>query len=217
MNIQTHNCYNPNFQAIPVAKTINRIGKLETRIDLWELSTKDKAFLKQLEAKVNMHKLMPNIDEASCKRWHEMLEIASEDTISSRTRSYLAVSDNKPCGIISILSGKRKFKVATVCTWPIETGRKVKMAGQTLFYQMFKAFNKSKANEVTLQAIQDGPFDVVSKYQQLGFSIKCKSRLVDMAADKRSAKNVMSKLSEVIEYEPLEGLKGQNLLEVLNI
>ena len=47
--------------------------------------------------------------------------------------------------IISLISGKKKFKVATVCTWPIETGRKVKMAGQTLFYQMFKAFNKSKA------------------------------------------------------------------------
>ena len=217
MEITSCKNYTPNFQARPIAKTINRIGKLETKIDLWEISNRDEFALKQIISKTNMQKLMPNVPELESKRWKEMLEIAVDDTIYRGAKGYLAVTDNKPCGIMSFAPGVNDIYTSCVCTWPVEVGKKVKFAGKTLFYQLFKTLEESKAKSAFLHAIQNGPFATVSRYKDLGFNIVDQDRLVKMKINKARAKVTRKKLENYIEHTPIKDGVNVDLTKILDL
>lgn len=215
--MEVRNCsgYNPNFQARQLARTVNHVGKLDTKIDLWQVSGRDEFVLKRILRTTDMAKLMPEVPLKESKRWKEMLEIAVDDTVSKGTKSFLAVSEGKPCGIMSVVEGKNHFYTSCVCTWPIECGKKVKLAGKTLFYQLFKSFEDTKAKTISLKAIQDGPFETVPKYKSLGFNVSNYDRLVEMETNKSRVKQTCAKLDEMIDYVPVKDGKDENLFDVL--
>ena len=217
MQITSGKNYNPNFQARQIARTMNCIGKLETKIDLWEVTSRDKTFLKGLLENIDFKNLMPNISSEGVKRWKEMLEISVNDTVAQRVISYLAISENKPCGIISFVPGKKQFYASSICTWPIECGKKVKFAGKTLFYQLFKTFSESKAKEITLKAIKDGPFETVPKYKNIGFQVLDDKHLVEMSINKYKVKEVYGDLNKIITYTPLEKQSERDLEYLLHL
>ena len=49
-----------SFSGINIAKSTNCIKNIETNIDLFEITKKDKTFLNKLRASVKMNELMPN-------------------------------------------------------------------------------------------------------------------------------------------------------------
>lgn len=218
MEITSRRNFTPNFQARLVAKTANRIGKLETKIDIWEVTPRDSVILEKIVEKTDMKKLMPDIPYFESTRWQQMLEIAVDDTLFRNAKTYLAVTNgNKPCGIMSIMEDKQKIKTSCVSTWPVEVGKRVKFAGKTLFKHLFHVFEDSKAKKIYLNAISDGPRPTVPLYQSLGFRIADKDRLDLLEINKQQAQLSCKKLTEFIDYTPVKSGENIDLSRVLDL
>ena len=115
---------------------------------------------------------------------------------------------NRICGIITFSIGKNS-KLDCICTWPVEIGKKVKLAGKTLFYQLFKDFDNAGGKKLELEAITNGPVDTVQKYEELGFK-----KTSNVFATKRgmeinsyNVKNSIKNLNNIIDYQSIEEQK----------
>lgn len=221
MKVQKINSTNtPSFQGIYLGKSKNYINNIETGIDLFEITNKDKAFLEKLRNTVKMEKLFPSdqIPEYKYDRWQEMLSGAVDTAYNRNRKCIIAAKDNKPCGIMTFEQGEKRFHLDCVCTWPVEVGHKVPLAGQTLFKQMFGYFLESKANLLDLTAILNGPFDTVCKYMRLGFKqTGGENNLVAMRITRSRAEDTMKKLNDVIFTTKSKNSTEVDLSKELNL
>lgn len=209
----------PSFKAVHISAVRNFTENIEKTINLYELNGKyDKSFLKLLPQKIKMEKFMRDLTAPAYSRWQEMLQYAVDNALKIDHQSYLAVTDNKPCGILVFLPGKNKFHLDCICTWPVEYGKKVKLAGSTLFAQLFKKFSGSKAQKLNLEAITNGPYDTVSKYKKLGF-IECggEGSKIFMETNTQRAGKKLKELEEIIHFENINDNTNQKLTEMLEI
>ena len=212
--------HSPKFTGIHIANSVNCIKNIETSIDLYEITNKDRAFLKKLRESIKVRDLMPDvkIPKEGFDRWQEMLNLAIDKAENTGHKSFIAAKDNKPCGIITFKPDKRTFYLDCICTWPVEVGKKVTLAGQTLFKQMFSEFLKQKSNFIELTAILNGPFPVVHKYMRLGFKqVGGENFLVAMRTNQEQCKNTMKYLDDIIITSPADSSKDINLLEKLEL
>lgn len=220
MQIQRQNTFSPNFRAIHIANSKNVIKNVETNIKIYELNAKDdKPFLIRLPGKINMQNLMPDMTQYAYERWHEMLRFAVDSSLENDRKTLLATVDNKPCGLAVFLPGKNKFHLDCICTWPVEFGRKVTLAGTTLFKHMFEIFQNSKAEKIKLEAITNGPFDTVSKYKKLGFiELGWKDdHEILMETNKPRVQNTLKRLNNLIFTEEIPNSPKENLCETFDI
>ena len=98
-----------------------------------------------------------------------------------------------------------KYEITRVCTWPVKKCEKVPLAGKTLFKTAFEDFLKSNARTIEIDAIKNGPYDTVSKYEQLGFiQTDVLPTKVKMELSSQKAEESFKKLSERIDYELAE-------------
>lgn len=60
----------PDFKGIHIANSTNWVKNIETSIDLYQITNKDRDFLKKLQDSVDMKRLMPdkNISKAEYDR-----------------------------------------------------------------------------------------------------------------------------------------------------
>lgn len=197
MNINNQN-YNPQFGALHIANSGElKILKLTDRADL--------NFIKELPERVDIQRLMPNLTKDEYARWNEMLEYAVDNAQKKENTTYLQILDGKPCGIITF-TPDNTTKLDCICTWPIRFGEKVKLAGKTLFYQMFKDFQQLKGKKIKLDAITNGPYDVVTKYETLGFkrTSNIHPTKVEMEINAAKIKETMKTLDNLIDYENIK-------------
>ncbi len=191
------NCTNNNlnFKALHIANCGNlKLYKITDKSDL--------NYIKELPQKIKTENLMPNLSKDEYSRWNEMLQYAVDNALTPGNTTYLETYNNKPCGIITFFEDKIT-ELDCICTWPIEFGKKVKFAGQTLFYQLFSDFQKIKCGKkIKLEAITNGPYDTVSKYEKLGFQqTDTLPTKVKMETTAPKVKNTLKNLSNTIEYE----------------
>lgn len=195
MHIQNGN--NINFQANLVAKTANlNIYKLNCQNDI--------NALKELYKKTDFKKLMPEISEKESARWREMFEYAIDNAQNSGNVTYVESFKNKICGIITYFPDSTTV-IDCICTIPIEVGQKVKLAGKTLFYQVFKDFIDFNGKKIKLSAIVNGPYNTINKYKDLGFkeTTDITYTYTDMIANKYMVKEVFDGLKNLIKYKQL--------------
>lgn len=200
--------YNPNFKALHIANCGN--------LKLYKLTdSNDKKFLKMLPENIRMKDLMPNLTKDEYSRWDEMLEYAVYNALDKNNITYIETLNNKPCGIITFFPD-RITELDCICTWPIEIGKKVQLAGKTLFYQMFKDFEKIKGGKkIKLEAITNGPYDTVHKYENLGFiQTATRKTKVEMETTTPKIKETLKKLERTLQYEPAEKEKVNLILEL---
>ena len=194
------NCTNNNlnFKALHIANCGNlKLYKLTDKSDL--------NYIKELPQKIKTENLMPNLSKDEYTRWDEMLQYAVDNAMYPENTTYLEAINNKPCGIITFFEDKIT-ELDCICTWPIEFGKKVKLAGQTLFYQLFSDFEKIKGGKkIKLEAITNGPYDTVSKYKHLGFQqTDVLPTKVKMETTAPKVKTTLQNLSNTIQYEQVE-------------
>lgn len=190
-----------NFRANIIAQSGN--------LKICELTgPKDILFLKEFAKRTDFQKLMPGLSYREANRWHEMLEYAIGYANNPLNKTYLTISDNKLCGIITAFQDKTTF-VDCICTIPIKVGQKVKLAGKTLFYQIFKDFIEYNGSRMELSAIVNGPYDTISKYNELGFkkTSDVSFTTVKMSANKYAIKDAMERLKKIIKYKSLPNIK----------
>jgi len=199
MQIQSFNQNNPNFTALHIANA----GELK----LYKItSLADKKYLKTLPNKIKTSELMPGLSKQATDRWNEMLEYAVNNAQDTPNITYLETFNNKPCGILTFSPCGKTFKLNCICTWPVEFGQKIKLAGKTLFYQLFKDFQNEKGRKIELEAITNGPFDTVKKYEELGFkqtSSVYPTKII-METNAPKAKNTLKQLDNIIDYKPVD-------------
>lgn len=196
MEIKTQR-YNPQFKALHIANC----GDLK----LYKITDKaDFKFLKNLPDNIHTKDLMPNLTKDEYSRWDEMLQYAVDNSQKSGNITYIETYNNKPCGIITFSPDKNIFKLDCICTWPVEIGKKVKLAGQTLFYQLFKDFQQLNGKKLKLEAITNGPYDTISKYKKLSFiPTKTHPTKVEMETTAPKLKPIINSLTELLDYEEI--------------
>ena len=211
---------NPNFTGIKLETSKNFVKNIETKIDLYEITKKDDNFLEKLRNKIKMKELMPdsNITEDEFERWQEIFNLAIRRANTSNRTSILAVKDDKPCGILTYQSNGKTFNIESVCTWPVNKGEKVTLAGKSLFKTLFSKFLSNDSEIIKLNAILNGPFSAVSKYMQLGFKqTGGEDYLVAMRTNKEGVKQALEKLNKIIFTEKNKSSKEVDLLKKCNL
>lgn len=221
MQVQNNFNTTPNFNGIHVARSTNVVDGVKTTIDLYKTTFKDESFMLRLRDKIYPQSLMPDkrLSQLQFDRWRFMVEYAITKGFSRGEECYLAAVNKKPCGVISYKNKSNRFYLDGICTWPVEVGKKVKMAGQTLIKHMFEDFKESEANLIDLTAITDGPYSAVSKYMRLGFKqTGGEDGVVTMRTNRETVDKTLEKLNQSIETTKFdEHGADENLLDVLSV
>ena len=189
---------NQTFRAKHLAVTKNKFKNVTTKIDLYELTSKDKKFLEKLKDSVDFDKSLRDMPEFDRKRWQKVFNYAVESAQNSDSRAYLAVSNSRPCGILSFFDDIKSFYLDAICDIPQPNGKRVNYTGSTLFYQMFKLAEELKIKLIKLSAVIDGPIDVYVK----------------MSCNKYEIKEQLKKLSSNIQYKTLNS-ENKNLEDLI--
>ena len=186
--------YSPNFRALHIANC--------DKIKLYKVANNsDVKALKSLPDMVDMQKLLPGLSKTQYERWHEMLEYAIDMMQNPGNTTYIETLNNKICGIVTFFPNKTTV-IDCICTWPAQIGQKVKMGGKSLFYQVFRDFERSNGTRIKLDAITDGPFNTIKKYEPLGFkrTSTVHPTKIEMEANKYKVKEIMPELEELVHY-----------------
>lgn len=202
MQINFNNKYNQNFKAIKIASTAKRINGVNNPITIYQLTKDDISVLKKWANNISYKKLFPNLNQLLQERWQQIFDYCIREIEEDSDGSYLAVSNNKPCGILTYQYDGNGIYIDGICSVPIKENKKVPNVGKTLFCQMFNLAHKEKCKKLTLSAVQDGPFDVVKKYEELGFKKDITSYpYAKMACNKYEIKKQYQNLVYEINYK----------------
>jgi len=191
-----------SFKAKYIAATKNTYKKAATKIDLYELTPKDRPFLEHLQNDIDFGGL--NMCEFEQKRWAKVLNYGIENAKCKDYKSYLAMHSNKPCGLLTAQENGSSLYLDCICDIP-QKGKRVNYTGSTLFLQLFKLAEELKSKTVDLFAVIDGPIDVVSKYKSKGFKVNgTDGNYFKMSCNKYNIKEQINELSGEIEYKPIK-------------
>lgn len=208
MQINNQYNYNLNFTGYKVANIKRCVGNNITSIDIYKLCSEDKSFIEKLLKKIDYKKLCPQLKEIEQKRWQKIFNYCIEQFKEIESKTYLAVSDSKPCGILTF-SGNKDLHLDGICSIPYQEGKKVPFVGKSLFLQLFKTANESQTKSIKLEAVTDGPYDVIKKYKDLGFKQNGCSTIgyVEMSSNKYNIAKQETTLSREFEYTRISPLK----------
>ena len=214
--MQVSNSQNLSFQARKIALTKNVFNGKITHIDLYELSSYDVDFLTKLKEKTNISTLMPNLTEADANSWQDVFNYTINAALDNSIKKYLAVTGNKPCGIMAVQKIGRRMNLLGVSSIPLDVNKKVNFAGSTLFCQLFQMAKTSKSKSLMLEAMKNSAFDLVSKYREKGFFIGEEGeRYISMHCPKRNVRAQLKKLQEATNYLPVKYAKEVSLDSII--
>lgn len=200
------NTYQPNFKAIRIAHTQNFVKGMTTNIDILRITRDDEVFLENLK-QISIKKLCPKLREDLQERWQKVLDYCVKISKLTCNKSYVAITDNRPCCIMSTCKyqDSNKLFLDGICAIPNADGKKTNLGGQTLLYQLFLDAISDKTKGVELEAIHNGPVDVVKKYQELGFTTNNSSEdYTNMTCNKFKVEEQLKKFASQIDYTPVE-------------
>ncbi len=216
--MQIDNINNTNFTGIHILNTKcflqdDKIAYLR----MYELKRKDTSFLQHMYNSIKLEKFVPDIPKQKMEVWYLILKGAIEFSSDKKYKSYLVTKDSKPCGIMTFKPNSNKYEISWACTWPIEKGKKVPLAGTTLFKTVFEDFLKSKATVINVDAIKKvGPYETINKYLQLGFKpVGGEYFFETMQATRSDVIQTLKKLNTMIVSKPTNRTLNLNLFEEL--
>lgn len=194
-----------NFSAIHIANANNTLKGVNTNLKLYRITAPDREFLVNMYKQTNLRELMPKLTEQEIDIWNSVFNRAVNSACSPNQTAFLIAADNKPCGIaVSSIGYYNRYKLNNICTFPTEAGKRVVLAGKTLFRPIFDNFLASGCKYMELEALKFGPFGAVSKYLQLGFGMYGGSDYVElMRTDRPKVLQTLKKLNELISYSPV--------------
>lgn len=200
MEIKNNYTNQTNFKAIKVA-TVQRCLKKQTApIDIYKLTPKDNNFLDKLLNKINYKELFPNLTEYEQKVWQDIFRYCVFNAQNKHTSSYIAITENKPCGIICYAKDKITDLIG-ICAIPTQKCKKTPLIGKTLFYQLFQDTIKNKSKGIQLEAVNDSPINVIQKYMDLGFKkTSSEGRYTKMEINQHRIKDSIAKLNKLINF-----------------
>ena len=194
--------YNLNFKATKIANTRFFVKSGEIVNDIYRLDPKDRPFIESLGREIDITNCCKQMTTNLALRWQRVLNYCLDVAYSSSENvSYVAINNNRPCGIMTYLENSTFF-LDGICAIPDKKGNKVPNIGKSLFYQLFLDAKKYDANGIKLEAITDGPVDVIEKYKQLGFKDDhiINKGYVQMSCNKHRINDQLKELPFEINY-----------------
>lgn len=196
--------FTPNFKAIRTAQIQSRIAHKPATIDLFKITKEDRPFLVKFLVNTSFKTLCPQLAEYARDRWQKIFNYCIDCALENENTTYIALSENKPCGILTYQKDTNTV-LDGICAIPNENGEKVPFSGLSLFYQFFLDNLSNKTEGIDLEAITDGPFNVVKKYEQLGFKQEgFINQYIKMHCNKFKIKEQLQKLSSLLDYTETE-------------
>ncbi len=211
-----NNRFSPSYRAIRIARTKGLADISLKEVELYRLYRGDRPFLQKLAESVSYKKLMPALSRDLQDRWQKILNYCITRAFREDNSSYIFTSSDKICGIMTYHNDYNVINLDGVCSIPIDKNERVKRLRKTMFYQLFKDANESNMKGVHLDAITDGPFDLIAKYEELGFrEDKKPSKYISMFCNKHKIAEQLRELPFEIEYIETGETKHRNLIKLL--
>ena len=159
------------FKATKIASTYNYV-RGTTCIDIFKLSSEDKNFLHKLSERILIKNLCPKLKASFQERWQKVFDYCIQEAKEKENQTYIAISNYTPCASLTYSNdGSKNNYLNGVCSIPNPKGKKVPLAGQTLIYQLFlDSYKELDKKGIVLEAIHNGPVNVVQKYEKMGFT-----------------------------------------------
>ncbi|MBR2430814.1 hypothetical protein IKB17_05075 [bacterium] len=204
MQINNSTNYNYNFKAIKIAKVSN-VCVDNAVVDIYKITKNDKKFLEKLEQKIDYKSLFPKLDDYSIDRWQNIFRYCISQILEGYNTSYIAFFNKKPCGLLTSVQEGNDLYLDGICSIPVEINKKFNGIGKILFFQFFKDFQKNKCKTASLSAVNNGPFNVVKKYEKLGFvKDPCSFPYSKMVCNKFKIQTQLQNLEKEFEYQEQE-------------
>ena len=217
MQITNRYHYYTNFKATKVATAYN-YAHGNTAIDIFKMSQSDKVFLEKLSKKVSIKESCPKLLQSVQERWQKVFDYCIQEAKEPDNCTYLAVSEGRPCGILTYHEESSKNNYLDgVCAIPDSKGKKIPLTGRSLLYQLFKDSSGQKEKKgIILDAIHDGPIDVVQMYEGLNFTpIAANDKYTIMSCNKFKVAKEIDNFKRNIEYHD-DYVEHVNLEEILD-
>lgn len=199
-----------NFRGIHIANAVARVNNAGNSFKLYKLTNRDADYLDYLRKRTNLAELMPNLSEMETDIWQSVFSNAVNTALVPNRNTFLIASDNKPCGLaVSSKGYYNRYKLNQICTFPVECGKRIALAGKTLFRPVFDEFLNSKCKGMELEALKFGPFGAISKYKELGFGMCGGSNYAElMRISPQRVQQTLKYLDDLISYTPMRGGGG---------
>lgn len=193
------NNFSPNFKAIKVANTIN--NKTGGEIQIYKLGREDINFLQKILSTIKIKDRCEKLTEILQERWQNILNYCISNAGRYGNTTYAAINDDKLCCLMTYSKDGNSLFLDAISAIPNKNGKRIPFAGQVLFSQLFKDALVQKAKSIKLDAVQDGPIDVISKYEKLGFKKDPTTPIYSaMVCNKYKIEEQLKKLSSTINY-----------------
>ncbi len=213
MEIRNFTTNSPNFGAKLVALKQINFNNIKTSIDIYKLQPQDESFINMLKTTIDLNELMPNMNPCDINNWRAIFNLSINNVNPQKMTSYLALNNNKPCGIINYTNKNNKLFLDTICTFPTEKEKRVLFAGKVLMQTLFEDCIKNGLETINLLAVTNGPFNAVSKYLSLGFKIIGGEDFIHvMRIRKPDIETSLNKLAKFIKTTAVD--EEKNLFEV---
>lgn len=197
-----------SFGAIHISNIRTISKNIQPDLQVYKLSKDDKKFIKSLSESIKVKDLMPDIPFYKLDVWQELFNIASWQVLDSRKTGVMITSNKKPCGLMAFTPSHLDI----ICTWPIETGKKVPFAGTALMKTLFEEFIKRENFFLTLNAVTNGPFSNVSKFTRLGFKqTGGENHITSMRTNRNKILEVLQDLNKSLKTIPVESNRNIDL------
>lgn len=210
--MQLSNSSNINFQAYKIAQVKNVIRNTGPKVEIYQLTSSDNAFLDKLKNKINISKLMPTLSNNAAQNWQDILEFTINTAKDKSTKKYLAVCENRPCAIMTVQKVEDSLNLLGVAAIPTGSGKKVHFSGQMMFFQLMRLAGLLNVNSIELEAVKNSAFDLVAKYKELGFKVDEEGeRYVSMSCSKDDFKFAKQNISKKIRFNKMLAPKNVKL------
>lgn len=208
---------NIQFGALKIA-TIKNSGR--NTIDIYKLTEKDDDFIDFLDSTTDYNKIAPDLPEDMRARWQKIFHYCIEEIRDGFNQNFVAISNKKPCGILTGYCNETSSYLDGVCKIPSEENKNLRNAGKSLILHFLKTAQKANSKTISLDAVKDGPFDVISMYEKLNFKkvfpAEDSGKYQPMEMNKYKLKEQIKSLESKFNYKEEKSREEVNLLNLIS-
>lgn len=204
-----------SFKARHIANITVPLKSGAEHIQLYSLASSDKSFLKKMAKRINLRKMYPGLkDYDGFSNWKNLIVNAVSRIEAQKT--ILAVSNNRPCGIMTYSETPKGLFLSYLVKWRTKPNIDTPFVGKALMRNLFQKAIDNESNWIKLIPAGCEPRgkNCRSFYSHLGFKEVNEGVMLH---EKTPFQRVCAQLDNYFEYNPVKESKDVKLSKVLSL